>query len=436
MATPHLRGHTPKGFLQGTHRTVPPSETLARLLPLLASYGITRLANVTELDEIGIPVVLAIRPNARSLSVAQGKGVDLAASKVSAVMESLEQHHAEHDNIDVRWACYQDLAPRARVVEPSDLPQLGRGADRRAKLLWTQAFELESETPWWVPYELVHLNFTLPLPPGSGHFLGGSNGLASGNHPLEAAVHAVTELIERDALALLYRQPASEQQRRRLDLTTVQDELCRSLLARFEQAGVAVAVWDATSDLEVPVYLCDVVDRETNLFRPLGSARGAGCHVEPAVALARALTEAAQSRLTRITGSRDDLQSAHVELHRSAAKIAADRARILAPQGREQEHGQGTSLASPGPSFASFEEELAFLRERLRSVGAGPILTVDLSPEPSSPQGFFHVLRVIVPGLEGSSDNPGYRPGRRATAAAARSSSPSTPVSPALQESP
>jgi ribosomal protein S12 methylthiotransferase accessory factor len=36
--------------------------------------GVTRIANVTGLDRIGIPVAIAVRPNSRSVSVAQGKG--------------------------------------------------------------------------------------------------------------------------------------------------------------------------------------------------------------------------------------------------------------------------------------------------------------------------------------------------------------------------
>jgi hypothetical protein len=62
-----------KAYTRGTHRVVSPAATLARLLPLLPSMGITRLANVTGLDTIGIPVVMAVRPNGRALSVAQGK---------------------------------------------------------------------------------------------------------------------------------------------------------------------------------------------------------------------------------------------------------------------------------------------------------------------------------------------------------------------------
>ena len=79
-----LGGRTAKTYTRGTHRTIPPGETLARLQPLLPQLGITRLANVSGLDTIGIPVVMSVRPLSRSLSVSQGKGLDLDSAKVSA----------------------------------------------------------------------------------------------------------------------------------------------------------------------------------------------------------------------------------------------------------------------------------------------------------------------------------------------------------------
>ena len=47
------------------HRTVSPEETLARMTPLMPVLGITRIADVTGLDHIGVPVVMVTRPNAR-----------------------------------------------------------------------------------------------------------------------------------------------------------------------------------------------------------------------------------------------------------------------------------------------------------------------------------------------------------------------------------
>jgi ribosomal protein S12 methylthiotransferase accessory factor YcaO len=70
-----------------------------------------------------------------------------------------------------------------------------------------------------------------------------------------------------------------------------------------------VAVWDITSDTDIPAYGCALVPREAERsWRPVGVHDGYGCHPSPSVALARAaLTEAAQTRLAYISGSRDDL---------------------------------------------------------------------------------------------------------------------------------
>ncbi len=77
---------TRKGAGPDMARMVPPALTLERARPLAAKIGVTRLANLTGLDRIGIPVIDAIRPNSRSYSVAQGKGITLEAAKVSGVM--------------------------------------------------------------------------------------------------------------------------------------------------------------------------------------------------------------------------------------------------------------------------------------------------------------------------------------------------------------
>ena len=63
--------------------------------------GITRLADVTGLDYIGIPVIMACRPNSRALSVAQGKGLDLDAARTSGFMEAAETFHGEHIDLPV-----------------------------------------------------------------------------------------------------------------------------------------------------------------------------------------------------------------------------------------------------------------------------------------------------------------------------------------------
>src|SRR4051812_31442956 len=99
-----------KHYVRGTHRVRPPHETVAEYRALMPRLGITRLANVTGLDTIGIPVYVAIRPNARCLATSQGKGLDHDAAKASALMESIETWHAEVIVNPTRWESYQALS--------------------------------------------------------------------------------------------------------------------------------------------------------------------------------------------------------------------------------------------------------------------------------------------------------------------------------------
>src|SRR6185295_13174400 len=116
-----------------------PRETLARVQPFLAKMGITRLANVTGLDTIGIPVVLACRPNSRSLAVSQGKGLDLDAAKASAVMETAESYHAENIILPLRLSTLHDLRAGQRVVDVDLIPRPpGSAFHADLPLLWIE----------------------------------------------------------------------------------------------------------------------------------------------------------------------------------------------------------------------------------------------------------------------------------------------------------
>jgi YcaO-like protein with predicted kinase domain len=83
-------------YHQGTWRLCSPEDTLANITPHLHRCGITRCADVTQLDNIGIPVYCAIRPTAAVLQVSNGKGLTHASAKVSALMEGIEFFHCEN----------------------------------------------------------------------------------------------------------------------------------------------------------------------------------------------------------------------------------------------------------------------------------------------------------------------------------------------------
>lgn len=396
---------TAKAHTTGTHRVMAPEQTLARVTPYLPVMGITRVANVTGLDSVGIPVVMVTRPNSRSVAVSQGKGVTLAAAKASGVMESIESYHAERITLPLKYASYEELRWSHRVCDVSRLPRLStsRFTDD-APLMWIEGTNLIDGQPTWVPFETVHLNFTLPLPPGHGCFVASSNGLASGNHKVEAIAHAVSELVERDALTLWRLGDGMEQDASRVAPATVTDPHCRALLGRFDAAGVDVGIWELTSDIGLPAFLVRIVPREESPQHTVRPAVGSGCHTAREVALSRALTEAAQSRLTFIAGARDDMSRAEYQRHLDSALHDRWKTAIRAQSG-------GRDFATcPTSCGRTVSEDLEYQLARLKAVGIDEVVAVDLTKAEFG----IPVVRVVIPGLEGIDDSPDYLLGERA----------------------
>ncbi|MGH6928486.1 MAG: YcaO-like family protein, partial [Dongiaceae bacterium] len=148
---------------------VGPNQTVERLRPLLPAMGITRIANVTGLDYLGIPVVMVARPNSRVLAVTQGKGVDLDHAKASGVMEAVESYHGERISLPLKLLTHSEIARLHAVVDPATLPSVPDSLYHpNLPILWIEGFDLVARRPIWLPYESVHVNFSLPLPQGSG----------------------------------------------------------------------------------------------------------------------------------------------------------------------------------------------------------------------------------------------------------------------------
>lgn len=386
-------------------RLIEPQETLERVSLLLPVMGITRIANVTGLDNLGIPVVMVTRPNSRSISVAQGKGPTLAAAKASGVMESIESYHAEHITLPLKLASYEELRYSHRCVDVARLPRLrNSGYTPHRQMLWIEGLDLLSDKAAWVPFEMVSLNFAAPLPAGQGCFQAGSNGLASGNHMLEAVVHGIAELVERDAATLWHLLDEGAQDRQRLDLDTVDDPVCRELLGKLARAGVCVGVWELTSDIGIPAFLCRILSEQGPPADQRRPGLGMGCHPSRAVALSRALTEAAQSRLTFIAGARDDIPRFEYKDQLDPAVHARWLRRI-----RGEAPGRPFA-AVPDYAGRDLEAELRWELDRLVAAGIEEVIVVDLSRAEFS----IPVVRVIVPGLEGVDASPDYLLGARA----------------------
>jgi YcaO-like protein with predicted kinase domain len=396
----------PKLFLPGTRRTRAPAETLRAFSRFMPEVGITRLANVTGLDVIGIPVVQAIRPNSRSLSVSQGKGADLDSAKVSAMMEAIELWHAERIELPCRFASWQAIRQQENVVDLAALPLL-KGARIRPEeqRAWLQGWDLMALQPCWVPFEIVNMN-TIGVNQAVLTFMTTSNGLASGNHLLEAIEHALCEVIERDSDALAVVQTSLGVRPGVLDLASVADPMLRALIDCCVSARIEITAFDLTSDIGVPTFRVGLREKGAEAeYRRLGTEWGCGAHLSPVVALSRALTEAAQARLTMIAGSRDDnppdayaaMQGLWHGVDHLEAGFGASPTCGFAPLGCLPEGG-------------TFEDDIAVMLDALQSVGLRQVVVVDLS----KPSLDIPVVKVIVPELEAAPFLPGYVEGRRA----------------------
>lgn len=401
-----LRASTVKGFRDGAQRWVAPQETHDRVQRLMPALGMTRVAHVTGLDVIGIPVTMVCRPNGRSLAVAQGKGPDRLSAAVSGMMESLEHFHAERPSLPLRLATLAEMGLGAPLVDVSGLQQWpDSGFHPHLKMLWAQGYDLLQRQDVWLPYDAVHLDGTPPALPGAGCFVVSSHGLASGNHPAEALLSALCEVVERDSACRWQELPEARRRASRLDLSTVDDEVCRDLLQRYRRAEVEVGVWDMTSDLGVATFRCSIVDQRANPWRPVPASEGLGCHPSRRVAMVRALTEAAQTRLTAIAGARDDLSRRHYRHVQSREGSEELRRELMASPGQRR-FEQVTSWA-----HGTFEEDIQQLLRRLEAGGAERAVVVDLT----HPALGVPVLRVVVPGCRTFGDFGGVvgRPRRR-----------------------
>ena len=397
-----------KSFQHETHRLVPPTETLERLSPLLPKLGITRVANITGLDTINIPTIVVCRPNSRSLAVSQGKGLTLAAAKVSALMESLEAHHAETASVPLRLGTATEVGKRVRICNIHDLSRTSlRPVDVTTPFLWVEGTDLLQKSPAWIPYETVHINSTFTGRINPGIFCCSTNGLASGNHILEAISHAICEIVERDSTTLWSLKGDTARDTTRVDLDSVDDPLCRQALDKFAACeggrwhlGYHERRWHpVTSCLLSPT--ATLIHGARSIPRPGRDAILQKAHI----ALLRALTSKQHNPASP--------SLAVLETTCCAQNTIVIAIRINFGSRTNCWHTRALSNHSlQVPTFAAstFHEDVTWELLRLHSVGIHECVVVDLTQSEFD----VPVVKVNIPGLEGNHAFPRYHPGRRA----------------------
>lgn len=383
------------GWWENGERSIPAARTVERLRPHLATLGITRLARQTGLDRIGIPCFSAIRPAGLTLSVSQGKGHDEASAMASALMEAAEFAIAERPSAPPRLAAAAELdrlgAARCVPVHllPPDQPF---PSDRPIRWLEGRTWPLGE--PIWVPRDVLTIGGDAEDLPGVSR---STNGLASGNTVEEALFHAICELLERDATSLWSLLDDDARLATEFAAADVDDAAVRRMSRAIADTGLELRLFDQTTDLGVPCVMAIVSEGHPAGGRMFDMAAGYGCHPVGARAIARAITEAAQTRITNIAGGRDDfLPDEYAE--------AADQS--VAFLERRQ------PARAPAPAWLQRGTTLPLMLHQLAG-RIGPVAEIAWVELGGSPYG-ISVVRALSTVLEDRETNVHWSPRRRA----------------------
>jgi ribosomal protein S12 methylthiotransferase accessory factor len=370
--------------LQSSTRVVPPQTTLRYAKAWAKLAGIHAVRDITAMDCLGVPIFVSERRRAASSAYTFGKGRFPIESEVGAYMEAIESYFSEPGvaPVETRWGSPSELSGVGADRDPirEFAPKFNCRADPNRALLLARAEDVESGAEGWIPAELAFN----PAPPDFDTPLYGSssNGLASGNTALEANINALYELIERDIWSIEFVRNRSAH---------VDDDglpcYVRKIVEAAARNGLQLVTRYVPNDYCIPFFAAFLFD--PNKLEGRFFNGGWGCHHERGIALMRAVTEAAQSRVAFLDGRR--------EPKRSDDPLAeADRVR------QQIETVSSTTLSirfediPEQPLATPLAAQWAAAVNCLRRVIDRPIYRVIYTPS----EGPLHVVRLIVPLLE------------------------------------
>ncbi len=350
------------------------------LLPLCRRAGISRIADLTGLDRLSLPVVQAVRPGALSEVTSLGRGQSITEAAVGAVMESLERYYAESMTSDrIFLASADELKVADGLFENLLVP--GRGAGwRRQTIQWITALDIFSGSSQVVPLELVHTRYTDPPPDHDGLFLRTTAGLACHMAWHLAVAHGIYECIERDAIARAFATHGFFDRMRiaPFGLGKAVDDIMVLLV----EHGISVGFWHAVSPTGVAVVWCQTIEigRGEPILALPTEGYSAGPNLEAAAS--SALLEALATRAGAISGARDDQTTGHYR-KRTDAVVAKARQLIL-------DQTPFVPVIESGPI-----SNIRSLIDRVVAAGLGPALAVPIGTDGGAG---VHCVRIILPG--------------------------------------
>jgi len=375
-------------YFKGTHRVIAPKRTIEINEDKLKTAGITRIADITDLDRIGLPIYTAIRPTAEEggVSIYGGKGITKDHAKASAMMEGFERYSAERQDSDE--SIISNLNDIDNNIDPKSLnlpKDLERVDINDWNLEWSIAHDIISENDYYIPTNAVYHPYN-PKDNAKTLFKSNTNGLASGNILEEAILHGMFEVIERDAWSIF---ELTHKNYSQIDLDSIESDVINEIIEKFESEGIKIKLMDFTADINIPTIAAsadDTVTKDAGLL-----TLGMGTHLDPEVAILRALTEVAQSRATQINGAREDTVRADF-----AREAGYERMKRINKYYFKQEDEQISLSDIENKSTHSITEDIEIVKNELMTNDIEKILYVDLT----RPEIDVSVVRVIIPEME------------------------------------
>ena len=321
--------------------------------------------------------------------------------KEIAMMEGFERYSAEkQESDDTIFATPNEIGEKGEYIEPKslNLPQKFEKADLGdTKFEWNLAHDIITGNDYYVLSNAVFHPYNHDSDVES-LFKSNTNGLASGNVLEEAILHGIFEVIERDAWSIFEMTHKNYSQ---INIDSIESELIKEIIDKFESQGIKIKLMDFTADINIPTIAAsadDTVTRDAGLL-----TLGIGTHLDPEVAILRALTEVAQSRATQINGAREDTVRADF-----AREAGYERMKRINKYYFRQEEEQINLSDIENKSTTSIDEDIDIVKEELIANDIKHVLYTDLT----RPEVDVSVVRVIIPEMEVYAIDPsraGYR---------------------------
>lgn len=372
-------------------RSRPIPDTLKIAKEYAQRLNITRVTEITRLDNIGIPVYVSIRPDSEIECVCSGKGLRHDEAKIGAYMENIEVALAEYKYrntplVDATlWDVLDCQTTPERILDLC--PHTDQEIDLDTEIEGVFAKDWISGKTFLLPAEMAYIAYKK-----SNIFGSNANGLSSGNSLIEASIHGILEVIERDILSFHYLN--IEEYAHLVPPSSYPKEVAH-IDEYIKAAGHEMVVLYIKNEYNIPCFIARIFDGQKKRLE--GISTGSGCHFFKDISLMRAVTEAVQRRLVYIHGGRDGV---HITFHYYKGHSQKSHEHIFLNVRQETKSKKKKIAFKNIPTFDrefdSMEKYFEELKALLSKHNYHFLLTVPFTQATESLQ----VVKVVIPKME------------------------------------